>query len=317
MRGHLSLRAWYACVILFAPFLLAYGQATTSLRGVISDPTGAVIPGAVVSLTNTGTGFKRQALTNEEGLYQFLQAPPGTYQVTVEKDGFATAARENVQLQVNTPGTLDLRMELGSTTEVVSVEADATAINTVDASIGNPFSEQQVRQLPLGTRNVVELLSLQVGVTPAGEVLGARRDQNNITLDGADVNNNQNSGLIAQATATGTGGYQGSNANGAQINSGFNAVLPIPLDSVQEFRVTVGGNGASEGRSSGGQVALVTKSGTNQFHGSAYEYNRNTATAANTWFNNKAGVPVQPLIRNQFGGSAGGKIVRDKAFYFV
>ena len=295
----------------------AHAQSTTSLRGLVTDPTGAVIPGAVVSLINSGTGFRRQALSGEDGVYQFLQTPPGTYQVNVEKDGFATVTRENVQLQVNTPGTLDLHMELGSTADVVNVEADATAINTVDASIGSPFSEKQVAQLPLETRNVVELLSLQVGVTPTGEVLGARRDQNNITLDGADVNNNQNSGLVAQATATGTGGYQGSNANGAQINAGFNAVLPIPLDSVQEFRVTVGGAGANEGRSSGGQVALVTKSGTNQFHGSAYEYNRNTATAANTWFNNKSGVPVQPLIRNQFGASAGGKIVRDRAFYFL
>src|SRR4029077_15856355 len=183
--------------------------------------------------------------------------------------------------------------------EVVNVSTETLEVNTTDASVGNPFSEMQVRQLPLQTRNVVELLSVQPGVTSNGEVLGARRDQNNITLDGADVNNNQNSGLVAQATATGTGGYQGSHGNGAAINAGFNAVLPIPLDSVQEFRVTVGGAGANEGRSSGGQVALVTKSGTNQLHGSAYEYNRNTATAANTWFNNKSGVPVQPLIRNQ------------------
>ena len=174
---------------------------------VVTDATGAVIPGSVVSLTNSGTGFKRQAVTGDNGVYQFLQAPPGTYHVAVEKSGFATTTRDNVQLQVNTPGTLDLRMDVGATSDVVNVEADATAINTVDASIGNPFSEQQVRQLPLETRNVVELLSLQVGVTPTGEVLGARRDQNNITLDGADVNNNQNSGLMAQATATGTGGY--------------------------------------------------------------------------------------------------------------
>src|SRR6516164_1391419 len=304
-------------VLIFSSVLWVFAQSTTSLRGVVTDQTGAVIPGAIVSLTNGGTGFKRQALSGEDGVYQFLQAPPGTYQVTVEKTGFTTVTRDTVQLQVNTPGTLDLRMNVGATTDVVNVEADATAINTVDASIGNPFSETQVRQLPLETRNVVELLSLQVGVTPNGEVLGARRDQNNITLDGADVNNNQNSGLVAQSTQTGTGGYQGSNANGTQVNSGFNAVLPIPLDSVQEFRVTVGGAGANEGRSSGGQVALVTKSGTNQFHGSLYEYNRNTKTAANTWFNNQSGVPVQPLVRNQFGASAGGKIVRDKAFYFV
>ena len=317
MRDHRLLRSACVCIIVLSCFVLANAQSSTSLRGVITDPTGAVIPGAILSLNNVGTGFKRQALSGEDGVYQFLQVPPGTYQVAVEKDGFSSVSRDNVQLQVNTPGTLDLRMEVGSTANIVNVEADATTINTVDASIGNPFSEQQVRQLPLGTRNVVELLSLQVGVTPTGEVLGARRDQNNITLDGADVNNNQNSGLIAQSTATGTGGYQGSNANGAQINAGFNAVLPIPLDSVQEFRVTVGGVAANEGRSSGGQVALVTKSGTNQFHGSAYEYNRNTATAANTWFNNKSGVPVQPLIRNQFGASAGGKIVKDRAFYFV
>src|SRR5499427_7912569 len=316
MRDSRVLRFCFVAVFLLGTVFWSYAQSTTSLRGVVTDPTGAVIPGAVVSLTNGGTNFKRQVLTGDEGVYQFLQAPPGTYQVTVEKAGFTTATRDNVQLQVNTPASLDLRMEVGSTSDVVNVGAEATAINTVDASIGNPFSEQQVRQLPLGTRNVVELLSLQVGVTPMGEVLGARRDQNNITLDGADVNNNQNSGLIAQATGTTTGGYQGSNANGAQINAGFNAVLPIPLDSVQEFRVTVGGAGANEGRSSGGQVALVTKSGTNQFHGSAYEYNRNTATAANTWFNNKTGVPVQPLIRNQFGASAGGKLVRDRAFYF-
>jgi hypothetical protein len=317
MRGHRTLRTFDIFVLLLTTLLSAYGQSTTSLRGVITDATGAIIPGAVVTLHSDQTGFKRQALSGEDGVYQFLQVSPGTYQVTVEKAGFATASRDGVQLLVSTPGIVDLRMEVGSKADVVNVEADATAINTVDASVGNAFSEQQVRQLPLGTRNVVELLSLQVGVTPTGEVLGARRDQNNITLDGADVNNNQNSGLVSQATGTSTGGYQGSNANGAQVNAGFNAVLPVPLDSVQEFRVTVGGGGPNEGRSSGGQVALVTKSGTNQVHGSAYEYNRNTTTAANTWFNNKAGVPVQPLIRNQFGASLGGKIVRDRAFYFV
>src|SRR4029077_504371 len=187
----------------------------------------------------------------------------------------------------NTPASLDLKLDVSATAETGSVVADTSTVNTVDASVGNPLSEHQVRQLPLQTRNVVELLSLQPGVTSAGEVMGARRDQNNITLDGADVNNNQNSGLIAQATATGTGGFQGSNANGVQVNAGFNAVLPIPLDSVQEFRVTVGGGGANEGRSSGGQVVLVTKGGSNQLHGSLYEYNRNTKTAANTWFNNK------------------------------
>ena len=230
--------------------------------------------------------------------------------------GFAKLTRTDVQLLVNTPTTLDLRLELGKTTETVNVAAEASTINTVDASVGNAFSEMQVRELPLETRNVVQLLSLQPGVTTNGEVLGARRDQNNITLDGVDVNDNQNAGLVAQNTTTGTT-YQGVNGNAANVNAGFNSVLPVPLDSVQEFRVTVGGQGPDQGRSSGGQVVLITKSGTNQLHGSLYEYNRNTATSANTWFNNQSGVPVQQLVRNQFGASVGGPIKKDRLFFFV
>jgi hypothetical protein len=293
-----------------------YAQSTTSLRGVITDPTGGVVPNATISLISTENGSVRGNVTDANGAYSFLQIAPGSYKLTAEKAGFATMTRTDVKLLVNTPSTLDLTMKVSAISEVVSVTAEVSQVNTTDASIGNPFTEEQVREIPLQTRNVVELLSVQPGVTSNGEVLGGRRDQNNITLDGADVNNNQNSGLIAQNTATVLGGYQGSNANGANINSGFNAVLPIPLDSVQEFRVTVAGEGPNLGRSSGGQVTLVTKGGTNNLHGSLYEYNRNTATAANTWFNNQAGVPRQPLVRNQFGGSAGGKIVKDRAFYF-
>ncbi|HLZ41086.1 MAG TPA: TonB-dependent receptor [Candidatus Sulfotelmatobacter sp.] len=293
-----------------------FSQATASLRGTITDPTGAVIPEAAVTIKSADTGTIRKSLTDAQGEYNFLQVPPGAYKLAAEKPGFATMAKGDVKLLVNTPITLDLKMSLSSNGEVINVASEASQVNTTDASVGNPFGETQVRQLPLQTRNVVELLSLQPGVTTDGEVLGARRDQNNITLDGADVNNNQNSGLIPQATGTGTGGYQGSNANGSTINSGFNAVLPVPLDSVQEFRVTVAGEGPNLGRSSGGQVNLVTKSGTNQLHGSLYEYNRNTWFAANTWFNNHAGVPRQPLVRNQFGASVGGKIVPDRVFYF-
>jgi hypothetical protein len=295
---------------------MAQGQSTTSLRGVIADPSGAVIAGAAVTLTSVDNGSSRQSVTDSTGAYSFVQVAPGTYKLTAEKAGFAKMSQNDIKLLVNTPSTLDVTMKVSSVGEVVNVTTEVSKVNTIDASVGNPYGELQVRQLPLQTRNVVELLSLQPGVSSNGEVLGARRDQNNISLDGVDVNNNQNSGLVAQATATITGGYQGSNANGSTINSGFNAVLPIPLDSVQEFRVTVAGEGPNMGRSSGGQVALVTKSGTNQLHGSLYEYNRNTATAANTWFNNQAGVPRQPLVRNQFGASIGGKAIPDRVFYF-
>lgn len=179
--------------------------------------------------------------------------------------------------------------------ETVNVTAEATSINTQNATVGNPFNETQIRQLPIQTRNIVDLLSLQPGVAPNGEVLGAKRDQNNVTLDGVDVNDTQP----------------------PSDSNGFRAALPVPLDSVQELRTTVAGQGADQGRSSGGQVALVTKSGSNQLHGSLYQFHRNKVTAANNWFSNRAGIARENLVRNQYGISFGGSIVRERAFFFA
>ena len=286
-----------------------FSQALTSLRGTITDAQGASIPGAAVTLTAKDTGSSRKVISDAAGGYQFLQIAPGTYMVRTEKPGFSVNISNEIRLLVSTPASLDVKMAIGQTTETINVTAEPAAINTVDATIGTPFNEAQVRQLPLQTRNVVELLSLQAGVTQTGEVLGARRDQNNVTLDGVDVNDNQTSGV---STA---GPGNGSNAGG-QRDAGFNAALPVPLDSVSEFRVTVGGTNANQGRSSGGQVTLVTKSGSNAFHGSAYEFNRNTALAANNWFSNRAGVKREALVRNQFGASAGGRVIKDRVFFF-
>ena len=298
--------------VLFAASTFA--QATTSLRGKVVDAQGAVIPGVTLQLVNAQTGFNRTVFSDDAGAYQLAQVPPGGYDLVAELAGFAVVTNK-ITLQVNTPATLDVKLELANLSENVSVEAEVKPINTVDATIGNTFSEVQVRQLPLLTRNVVELLSLQPGVTPTGEVVGARRDQNNVTLDGVDVNDNQNAGLENANGNAPTPGYNFS-SQGNFRESGFNAALPVPLDSVQEFRVTVGGQNANQGRSSGGQVTLVTKSGTNQSHGSLYEYHRNTATSANNWFNNRAGLPPEQLIRNQYGVSNGGAIVRNRVFYF-
>ena len=301
---------YMAAPILVLTAGLTSAQTTSSLRGVITDPSNAAVPSAVVTLTNTSSAATRQVVSSSTGEYSFLQMAPGNYKLRAEKPGF-TVLVEDLVLQVNVPATADLQLQLGHADQAVSVSTEAPPINNSDASVGNAFTELQVRELPLQTRNVVELLSLQPGVTPDGEVMGARRDQNNITLDGVDVNDNENSG-IAGAPYNG----QGSNANGAEPIAGFNSVLPIPLDSVQEFRVTVAGQGADEGRSSGGQVVLVTKSGSNQFHGSAYEYNRNTLFAANSFFNNRSDVPRQTLNRNQFGASLGGRFIKDRAFFF-
>ena len=289
----------------FAPiFVLAVlagipaAAQTTVLQGTVTDIQGGLIPTAIVTVTNQDTSAARQTVSDNSGAYVFQQMAPGPYKIQVQRAGFTTYASE-VRLQINTPLTLNIELQLGQVSDTVNVTAEATTVNTQNSTIGNPFLEVQVRQLPLQTRNVVELLSLQPGVTPTGEVVGARKDQNNITLDGVDVNDNQNAGV------TGT------------TSQGFNAALPVPLDSVQEFRTTVAGQGADQGRSSGGQVSLVTKGGSNQFHGSAYEYMRNTATAANNWFSNRAGIPRQALVRNQYGASLGGRFIRDRAFFFL
>jgi hypothetical protein len=271
--------------------MLPLAAQTSSLQGVVSDAQAASIPEAIVTITNQSTSAARKSLTDAAGTYNFLQVAPGAYKITVEKPGFRSY-NSAVRLQIDTPATLNIAMELGQVTESVNVTAEASTVNTQNAATGNPFTEVQIKALPLETRNVVGLLGMQAGVAPTGQVVGAKPDQNNVTLDGVDVNDNQ--GL-----------------------SGFGAVLPVPLDSVQEFRTTVAGQGADQGRSSGGQVSLVTKGGSNDFHGSLYEYNRNTMFAANSWFNNRAGVARTPLIRNQYGASAGGRMIRNRAFFFL
>jgi hypothetical protein len=257
--------------------------AQTSLLGVITDGQGAAVPDAMVTARNAETSATRKTLTNSLGEYSLVQLQPGSYKVTVEKPGFRIHNTE-VLLQVNTPATLNAKLEVGAVSESVNVTAEAAVVNAENAAVGNPFTETQIKEIPLQTRNVVALLGVEPGVAPGGQVLGSRPDQNNVVLDGVDVNDNQGA-------------------------NGFNAVLPIPLDSVQEFRTTVAGVNADMGRSAGGQVAIVTKGGSNQFHGSAYEYNRNTLTSANSWFSNRAGVPRSALVRNQYGASLGGPVL--------
>jgi hypothetical protein len=217
-----------------------------------------------------------------------------------------------LQLLVNTPATINTQLKVGTASEVINVTSELPALNLVDASIGNSFDENQVKQVPLEGRNVPDLLSLQPGVaytgnrtdidydqdTRNGAVNGARSDQSNITLDGVDVND--------QAK-----GYA------------FKSVIPIPLDSVQEFRVTTTNYGAEQGVGSGAQVTLVTKSGSNSFHGSAYEYFRNSFTSANDYLVKTAelldGQPNKPLKlnRNIFGVSVGGPVKKDRLFFFA
>jgi hypothetical protein len=300
-----------ATLLLVASYALAQ-TSTTSLQGTVTDPSGGAVANAKLELLNIDSKAQRDATTDSQGEYRFQSLPPGNYSLTVSAVGFARFERTGLQLLVNTPATANAQLQLGQASQVVTVSEDAPTLNMVDASIGDSFSETQVKQIPIEGRNVPDLLSLQAGVaytgnrpdidknndTRNGAVNGARSDQSNVTLDGVDVNDQAN-------------GYA------------FTSVLPVTVDSVEEFRVTTTNYGADQGQGSGAQVALVTKSGTNTLHGTAYEYMRNTITSANDFFIKQAelndGQPNKPpkLIRNIFGVALGGPVKKDRLFVFA
>ncbi|HTW56990.1 MAG TPA: TonB-dependent receptor [Terriglobales bacterium] len=303
-------------VAVLSGFLLASAMmwaqvATTSVKGAVYDAKGAVIPQASVALENHATGFSRKTKSDGQGVYEFIQIPPGTYTLTASAPGFATTRVNNITLLVNSPATQNFTMEIATAATVVEVQGQTELVNTQDASIGNAFDSKQILNLPFEGRDPVGILSLQPGVayvggqnvdqsydSRGGSVNGARSDQTNVTLDGVD-DNDQNQGLA------------------------FQGVLRSTLDSLEEFRVATSNSNADSGRSSGAQVSLVTKSGTNNFHGTLYEYNRTSLGEANDWFNeqsqDESGLPNKPgqLIRNTFGVSLGGPIIKDKLFFFA
>lgn len=308
---HLPLHA----VLVLVTLLLTNGAwsqtATTSLLGRVVDPHGAAVVGAKLTLSNVNTGAVRTDSSDPTGEFLFSTLPPGTYKLRVEATGFRTSVRDRIELLVNLPTRLSIALAVGTKQEVVEVTAAAERLNTVDASVGNPFVENQIRQLPLEARNVVGLLSLQAGavflpVPPnsadndprSGSISGGHSDQTNVTMDGVDVNDSQN-------------GYA------------YTSVLRATLDSVQEFRVTTTNYGADQGRSSGAQVSLVTKSGANTPHGSAYWYHRNTAFSSNEFFNklsqlqNGEANKALKLQKHIYGASFGFAPIKDRLFFFA
>jgi hypothetical protein len=294
-------------LVLGAALTASLFAQTASLAGTVSDPTGAVIPKAVVTVTNTETGAKRSDTSDSQGRYTIPQLPPGTYNLTAQVVGFNDVTIQRIELLVNTPSTVNVVFDkVGSTSTSVQVEGAAAQLNTVDASLGNVITSTAIVELPSFARNVANLLSFQPGVAffgipnsstgvpddRNGSVNGGRSDQSNITLDGADVNQQSD-------------------------RAAFTSVLRVTPDSVEEFRTTTTNGGADTGRGSGADITLVTRSGTNSLHGSAYEYRRGTETAANDFFNNRNGVARPALLINLFGASVGGPIKRNKAFFFV
>jgi hypothetical protein len=295
------------CLVLFALVSLIcgglraqQGQDLASLAGVVTDASGAVIPGVTVTLKNPLTGVVYTATTNKEGFYRIPGVVPAqTYEVTFTATGFSDARFTNVPLLVASARTQNAQLKVGEAVAIeVSVEGQRNTINTIDATIGNNLDIKAVDELPVVNRiSPVVLFSQQPGVSSVNgttlSVAGARSDQNTMTIDGLDVND------IAAGSST-------------------SMVGNAPVDSIQEFRGTVAGLLAGSGTGGGGQFQLITRSGTNRFHGNINEYHRDASTVANDWFNNNTNpkLPRPNYIRNQFGGSIGGPVLKDRLFFF-
>jgi hypothetical protein len=299
MRKTLCSKSVITLLAIFLVATVSYAQAGRSaVRGTVKDQQGNLIAGATVTLTNSERNFSRTQTTTEDGTYVFSAVPPGTYRLDVEAANFKKTSLSDVKALVDSSVDADVTLEVGAVSETVNVTAGNEApLNTTDATIGVAFENRRIAELPLNARNVVGLLSLQTGVTPSGYVNGGRADQANITLDGVDVNEQQRGLDVVTDEA-------------------FASVLRSTPDSLQEFRVITTNPNAEQGRSSGAQVSLITKSGTNDWHGSLYHYHRNTVTTANDFFNNQSGVERPQLLRNIFGGSIGGPLKKNRAFFF-
>ncbi|HKX26118.1 MAG TPA: TonB-dependent receptor [Blastocatellia bacterium] len=275
---------------------VVFGQHTSSVTGVVTDTTGAVISGVEVKLIGARKATEQSTKTNGQGVYLFVKVAPGAgYQLAFSASGFETLVLNPVSLGVGVTETYNAQLSVGhmSNTANVNTSGEGT-LNTSDASIGNVLGTRRLRGLPIQTRETpAALLGLQAGVigdnvgtiniNRVGSVTGARADQGNITVDGVDANDQLN-------------------------GEAFVTIGNAPIDAIEEFRTVTTNPGASEGRSSGGQILLVTKGGTNEFHGSLREYNRTALTAANTFFNNRSGIERPQLTRNQFGGNIGGPV---------
>ncbi|MGH9942590.1 MAG: carboxypeptidase regulatory-like domain-containing protein, partial [Pyrinomonadaceae bacterium] len=287
-------------VLLVLAALPAFAQTSTSrITGTITDTGGAVVPGAAVSAKNEATGVSQTQVTTDAGLYAFPALPAGAYTVTVERAGFKTVQKTGNALEVNTPLSVDLVLEVGQVSEVVTVQGGAEQLQTSNATIGNVVEQKAIEQLPLNGRNPLTLITLEPGVVQrsagaAGSgvhVNGSRDRAFNVTIDGIE-------------------------ANESSVPNPVSNLYRLNPDNVQEYKVTTNNATAEEGRNSGASVSVSTRSGTNDYHGTAFYFHRNDALNSNEFFSNANNLPKPAIKLHQFGFETGGPIKRGKTFFF-
>jgi hypothetical protein len=275
------------------------------LQGVVTDATGAVITNANVHITNVGTGAIRALVTDQSGRWRDPVLLPGQYEIRASAPGFQTTVRKGIQLEVGQDAVVDLRLEVGLNTSQILVEAVAPAINLTSGAVSGLVNEKQMRDLPLNGRSFQQLALLEPGVnavnaggsdpvggrTPKISINGTRPEQSSFLLDGTDIND------VYNKTPGSVGG------------------VLLGVEAVLEFQVLTNSYSAEFGRSAGGVVNAITRAGTNQYHGSAFEFLRNSALDAKNFFD-PATRPIPPFKRNQFGAVLGGPIHKDRTFFF-
>jgi hypothetical protein len=280
-------------------------RITATIRGTVTDTSGAVVPGASVTVTNENTGFSRSTVTNDVGSYSFVELPHGTYTIDVSLSGFKSAVRKGIVLDVADVRGEDVRLEAGTLTETVTVQSRALAVQTIGGEVAGLVTGEQVREMPLNGRNFLQLGTLMPGVSQG------------------DTFNTKDRGLMSGIELAVSGSSLGGNlwmvdgANNNDVGSNRTILVFPSVDAIDEFKVHRNSYGAEFGGAAGAQVNIVTRSGTNDYHGSGYYFGRNDALAARDYFLEQANQPKAALSVHDFGGTIGGPIIKDKLQFFA
>lgn len=298
-----TFRALAICLLAAANSFAQSEVGGASLNGVVTDPSGAAISQAKVTATNPATGLIRTTETSDTGLFNFVRLSVGTYKLSIEKAGFKVLKSQDITLTVGAVGTFNAQLEIGTATQVTTVTSEAPLVETTRVSTSTTVNEKAVRDLPINGRNFLDFTVLTPGVvrdqTRGGDLSfgGQRGTSNSVLVDGGDANNL----FFGQSSGRAGGGRN---------------PYTFSQDAVQEFQVNTSGYAPEIGRAGGGVINMVTKSGTNDYHGTAFWFFRDRAMNANTFINNSRNIARQPYHFNQFGANLGGPVEKDKIFFF-
>ncbi|MGA2538547.1 MAG: carboxypeptidase-like regulatory domain-containing protein, partial [Terracidiphilus sp.] len=313
-RFRLSILAAMLLLCGYVGATLAFGQATNTgtVVGLVEDQSGAVVPGATVTLTDPATNASRTTVTNHAGTYVLVNVSPSTYNITASKAGFELDKTDSLVVQVGTQTTANFKLHVGSAQTTVEVQSTGTDLQTLNATVGSTVEQEAIAELPSLLHDAGTFTELQAGISPDGSVAGAVVDQSTFSLDGGN-NSNDMDGSMSVYTGSFAGDPTGGAASGGQgLVTSPTGVMPTPADSVEEFKVNATGQTADFNNSAGAQVEVVTKRGTNQWHATGYEYYLDNNFSANTWQDNAQGpayAPVPSYHYSKFGFGGGGPIL--------